>query len=304
MGWSPRQGISAKQIFKGLMLLSVFCLFLPQRLTDSLDHALAWLLEPFTKSGRQLSLAVTDRLQPQETEEVSARQYEQLRRQYQQAVNKIVNLEQELHQQQELNVQLAGLRQQFGLARARLIAAQVVGSDSSSWSQRVILNQGSLQLIREGQLVLSRAGEAQEGMSTGKGADNFQMCVVGRIDEVGLRTSKLQLVTDAGFGLPVFIKSHWQRQESWRGEGVLTGGGMGQVKVTLVRADYPVRVGDAVLACSDPKTLPVELLVGQVSSCEPDKDNPVFWRIAVRPATEPHTLREVVVVDARGRENK
>lgn len=297
MGWSPRRDISSKQLFKWLMALSVLCLLLPDWMTDNLDHVFSLLLGPLSRPGRQMSLAVTDQIRQDKNTSVSPEQYEKLGRQYQQAVNRLINMEQELRQQQELNLQLSGLRQEFGLARAHLIVAQVVGSDSSGWSQRVLLNRGSLGLIQAGQIVLSYADGGGQSPAAAERMDKYQMCVVGKIDDVGLRTSKLQLITDASFSLPVFIEPRWDRAESWRADGVLRGMGMGQVKITLARADFPVRAGDAVLACSDPQLLPVELLVGYVSSCEPDEDNPVFWQVTVQPAADPHTLREVVAVN-------
>jgi cell shape-determining protein MreC len=297
MGWSPPRDLTSKQLFKWLMVISVVCLLLPSWLTDSLDHALSLLMGPLSRQSRQMSLAVTDQLHQSKKKQVTPQQYEQLLQQHQRAVNQIVNMEQELRQQQELNLQLSGLRQKFGLARPHLIAAHIVSSDSSNWSQRAILNQGSLQSIQKGQIVLSRTDGIEKQSINSDQVDAYQMCVVGRIQDVGLRTSQLQLITDGSFSLPVFIEPRWDRKETWRADGVLRGAGMGQVKVTLVRADFPVRVGDPVLACSDPKLLPVELLVGQISSCKLDEDNPVFWRVTVKPAADPHTLREVITID-------
>ena len=79
---------------------------------------------------------------------------------------------------------------------------------------------------------------------------------------------------------------------------------MGKAKVTLVRADFRVQAGDPGLAYSDPKYLPVELLIGYVSSCEVDENNPVFWQVMVRPAADPHALREVVVVNTMVQEKQ
>lgn len=126
------------------------------------------------------------------------------------------------------------------------------------------------------------------------------MCVVGRVQKAGVKTSDLQLVEDAGFSLPVSIVGHWSRKEDWRAEGMLRGQGMGKMQVSMVPVEgHPVKPGDLVLACGKPEYLPVDMIVGVVWQCQADDANPLMWKITVIPVANLSSLSQVVVLDCR-----
>jgi cell shape-determining protein MreC len=298
MAWKTKHSISAKQLFKWLMLFSVLCLFLPRSLTDRLDQAVSSVVGPLSGGARQFSLTVTDKLPQPGPSTVPAEQYQHLKAKHEQAAIKITNLQEELQQQRELNLELSGISQEFGLARARLIIANVTGSDSSDWPQTLQLDQGNEQHLRNQQLALSLAKPTEAGPDNLlESNDIYQMSVVGRISNTGRSTSTLQLITDSEFSYPVSVVPRWDRQEDWRADGHLYGKGMGKMTVRFISNKYPVKPGDTVLACSNPKYLPVEMLIGWVQNCRLNNQNPVVWEITVVPVSRLHNLRRVVIID-------
>ncbi len=306
--------ITTKQIFAWLMVLSVVLLLLPRSLTDRLDNAFMLLLGPLSGGGRNLALQVSGDSQGTVSSGGSSGNYERLRVMYNEAFCELTNVRQELGKLQNQHVRWSGLRQEFGLARARLIVAQVLGQDSTNWSKQIYVNRGSLDHVQKGQMVLGtvrgvdeadgvRKADESGGEQEEAGKKLYQKCVVGRVKQVGLKICTVQLLVDDGFSWPTFVEPRWDRRQQWhqdRADGVLRGGSHGEVKVTMISTEYPVQAGDAVVACSDPEYLPVAMLVGRVKHCERDRDNPVLWQILVEPAVDLNTLSEVVIVDAVG----
>ncbi|MCH7516352.1 MAG: hypothetical protein IIB08_04375, partial [Bacteroidetes bacterium] len=169
------------------------------------------------------------------------------------------------------------------------ILADVVGSDTKR--RREFLNQGSRDSVKSGQMVLALPHDGLTD-SVDQEMDVYQMCVVGRISEVSSHNSQLRLLNDPDFRLPVIVEPAAPRGESWRADGILQGQKMGKMVITMVEVkEYPIQTGDRVLACSDPRTLPIEMIIGHVQFCLPDKDNPVLWRIVVEPLMDLHTLK-------------
>ena len=125
--------------------------------------------------------------------------------------------------------------------------------------------------------------------------DIYQNAVVGRIIDVGLSTSSMQLLTDPKSRLKVVIVPV-DRQGGARVNGILNGLGMGRLSVSMVPITSPVEVGDAVLICAGRDILPIEMLVGFVKSRKPGTDPPVIWQIEVTPAVELNQLREGGIV--------
>jgi cell shape-determining protein MreC len=290
--------LTSKQVFTWMMVLSFVFFLLPQRWTDKLDHFFSALVGPFSKSSRQMTLLVTENLPQPGQPDVSAQQYYKLQERLFNAEKERINLLQANHDLQEALERISGVRQKFGQARALLIDASVIAGDSTNWRYCKKLNQGSLHHIAEGQIVLGPMASAVKETAPDSIESLCQMCVVGRINNVGLNYSSLQLINDAGFRWPVVIEPNPNRGEVWRANGVLKVKSLGEISVTMVEErGHPVRVGDSVLACSDPRYLPVETLLGTVKLCERDKGNPLMWHIMVEPAADLHSLNNVLVVN-------
>lgn len=286
---------SHRQVFTWLIVFSIACLFLPKRLTDNLDEALSLVLRPLGQKSRWVSLAATGKVRQWESGAV--KQTEQGELEKRRGQNRLINLTEELGHQRALVMQLSGLRQKFGLARARLIEARVVGDDSSGWRQIKRLDQGSLHHLAAGQVVLGGVDGYRGDTNSGAG-DVYQMSVVGMIKAAAIKSSTLQLINDPGFRMEVFVEPAPGRNEQWRAKGMLRGEGMSEISVKMVSASYPVRKGDVILTSLEEKYLPTGMVVGSVKSCKRDDENPVLWRIGVEAQCDLGSLQRVIVVDA------
>ena len=290
---------SSKKVFTWLMVLSVVAVLLPRRLTDGLDFVLTSTLKPMTSLSRGWGLSVTKNLEFAEPGSVPIDQYRQLEERTKRQRN---NLLQEIRQLKEWNAALTGLRQTFGMAQASFIIAGVIGSDTSNGRRIEHLNQGVEAGVEVGQIVLGM--DPHDGSSDQTSGQSIsQMFVVGRIKQAGSkggRSTKLELLNNSGFRLPVVIVPRQGRQEDWRGQGVLEGHGMGRIVVKMVEIEgHAVQPGDIVMACSDPRRLPVEMVIGSVGDCQADRSNPLLWEIQVKPAVDLHQLGQLVIVNTK-----
>lgn len=282
-----------KRLFRYLMLLSLIMVFLPSSWTNRVDHFFSFLLSPLSGASRNLTLAATDTLRRQ-GQAVSQQSYLELEEAYRASQARCVNLAEALRAQEEWTAELSGIRQDYGLTRGILIDADVVGEDSGG-GHMLTLNQGSIQRIRPGQIVLGMVRwQEVQGEQT---VDYFQMSVIGRIKESGMWSAKAQLLSDPAFRLRVDIIPAPGSTAAWRTSGVLQGGGKGDVLVTMVNSTIPVGPGDTVVAQPAADLLPAAMMVGTVRRCERDDQSPMNWRILVQPAVELHRLTRVVVVD-------
>ena len=268
-----------------MMIFSALCLLLPRSLTDKLDHTFSQLIGPLTKQSRDLTIMVTEEVRDNPSPSISPLEYE------------LINLRQKVRLLEEEKRQWAGLQEEFGQARTRLILANVIHRDSAVWSQGAFLNCGSDDNIQKGRIVLGTVAKNDSQSQTEMQNNLYRHCVVGKIKETrGANISTLQLLTDADFQISVFIEPRWNRKEDWRANGILMGDGKSGIEVKMIRADFPVKVGDPVLACSHPEFLPVAMVVGIVKSCRRDLNSAVFWHITVEPAADLNSLQQVAVI--------
>jgi cell shape-determining protein MreC len=106
--------------------------------------------------------------------------------------------------------------------------------------------------------------------------------VWGKIAEVGLHTSTVQRVTDAGYRDLVQLTTHQDGRLQFAARGMLVGQGAALCKIELVEATAPVTVGDLVYTASD-GALDVPLMYGRVSRLE-RKAGDAHWEIWMEPA--------------------
>lgn len=283
---------NSKRLFTWLMVASVAAvLFLPTSFSDGLGHLFSTLVSPFNFSGRSLSLAAVGKLRPDQPQTVPAEAYRRLQVQ-------LINLKQEFNELAEFTSRVQRLRQGFGMARAKLIDARVVGADTITWRRvnKVVvtrkLDQGGLHQINPDQIALAFIPGQDDAA-----ADSYAWCVVGKILSSGVATANLQLACDTEFSLGVFVEPAPHREENWRAEGVLYGDGSDGMVCVVSKSDNPIRLGDAVVACSDPATLPIATLIGHVRQCRPDEKNPLRLKIAVAPAVDLNELNRVLIVN-------
>lgn len=128
------------------------------------------------------------------------------------------------------------------------------------------------------------------------------MAVVGRISQenLGPRTSCIQLLNDPGFYMPVVIVPGPNRNENFTAQGFLQGRGLkemtAQFEVKRVPSTYNIEPGDAVLIHA-PNILPIDMVAGIIKDRTYDEKTAIEWKIQnIQPALNFNDLQEVYVI--------
>jgi rod shape-determining protein MreC len=149
--------------------------------------------------------------------------------------------------------------------------AAIISRDPSPYRHFIIISAGRREGLEPGMPVIT-AGSA----------------LVGRVSEVGLRTSKVQLLTDSASAVNVRIQS-----------SRVTGLAEGQPDAGLVMTQIPLEttlnVGDIVLTSGLGGNLPRSLVVGQVAEVT-RRDIDLFQSARLRPAVDFNRLELVLVI--------
>jgi len=149
--------------------------------------------------------------------------------------------------------------------------AAVIGRDPSPYRQFVTINAGS-----------------REGLAAGMPVVAAGAALVGRLTEVGLRSSKVQLLIDSTSAVNI-------RVQSSRVTGLAEGQPDGSLLMTQIPLDAELNVGDIVLTSGLGGNLPRGLIVGQVTSVT-RRDIDLFQSAALRPATDFNQLELVLII--------
>ena len=112
--------------------------------------------------------------------------------------------------------------------------------------------------------------------------------LVGRVAEVGLRSSKVQLLVDSTSAVNVRIQSS-------RVTGLAEGQPDAELSMTQIPLDATVNVGDIVLTSGLGGNLPRSLIVGQVTDVS-RRDIDLFQSARLRPAADLNRLELVLVI--------
>ncbi|MBN1391944.1 MAG: rod shape-determining protein MreC [Sedimentisphaerales bacterium] len=248
--------LSKKMLFTWFILGGLIVLFAPQNLTNKFQFAFANIFRGPLSIGRNISLSA--HTQSQTEEAVSRIKYDQLQ-------NHLANITEELNRERQKVESLSGLRNRRPLEGAKLLLADVVTLSAEG----LIINRGHNDEVQKGQFVLG---------------DNS---VIGTISAVSPRTARVELITEGTSNMAVEIGGL---------KTVIEGDGKNSVKVRLVSTKHKVKVGDNVYACKQPGFLDSPMIIGTVSQCKRNDENPLLWDITVKPACDIERLNDVTVI--------
>jgi len=145
------------------------------------------------------------------------------------------------------------------------ITARVIGDTGGAFVHSMLLNAGTHDGVRKGQAVI--AGEA----------------LVGRVAEVGERSSRVLLLTDINSHLPVML-------EGSRAKAILTGENTDRPRLNYLSQNTNAAPGDRVVTSGHGGVFPPGMPIGVISSVQ---DGIVH----VEPFVHRHQLEYVTVVD-------
>lgn len=150
--------------------------------------------------------------------------------------------------------------------------ARIISGSSDSWSATVEIDKGTTSGIAVGMPVTDSAG------------------VIGQVIECGPITSRVRLITDENSGVSAMV------QQS-RAQGVLKGSATGSLRLTLIRTDQTVQIGDTVITSGLGGVFPKGLPLGKVTNVE-KTPGALYYEIVVEPISSAATLEEVLVITA------
>lgn len=251
--------VSRRMLFTWFMLGGLILLFTPHSLTNKLQFGFARIFRWPLSFGRSISLAA-HRRQPL-TDGLTEAQYQ----------NYIANLEEELWQECQKVEKLSGLRNRRAFEGAKLVVADVITATINDSRGELIINRGQDDGVAKGQYVL--------------GLNN----VIGTVSETASRTAMVKLVTDPTSKIEIkMAESNIKR--------IMQGAGSNSAKIWLLSKEHRVKTGDRVFACKTPGLLDGALIIGKVTGCKTDEENPLLWDITVEPSCNAGALENVAVI--------
>lgn len=188
--------------------------------------------------------------------------------------NEVSNLQSQVIQMQEQLREAEVLYSLLDFARARpqdqYIAAAVIGKDPSPFLHYVIIDHGSDDGVQYGMPVVTQQG------------------LVGRVDAVTARASRVQLITDPESIVNVRLQN---QNEDAQVEGSITG----EITLGMVSQNIALNPGDILLTSGLGGNYPTDILVGQVINVE-KTENELFQTASVQPVIDLTALRAVLVI--------
>jgi len=148
---------------------------------------------------------------------------------------------------------------------------EVIGVDPNPYLRYITINVGSRHGVEQGDPVV------------GAGAG-----LVGRVAEVGPRTSKVQLLTDSDSSVAVLLQTS-------RVTGLVVGQPDGTLRVKYIPQDEEIEVGDIVLTSGLGGVMPKGLVVGEVTEVQ-GEDYELHQEAIVEPAVDFRRLELVLVI--------
>jgi len=112
-------------------------------------------------------------------------------------------------------------------------------------------------------------------------------CIVGTISDIFPQISKaeVKLLADPKSIIPVKVAGL---------KSIMKGSGNNSAKIEMVK--NKVEIGESVFALKKPGFLDAPMIVGKVSECSRNQENPSLWDITVVPACNIEQLEDVAVI--------
>ncbi len=242
------------------ILTGLILLFAPQGLTNNFQSTFAHIFRLPLSFGRGISLSAST--QQSSADVVSRREYNKLQ-------NHLANVTELLNQEQLKNQKLSGLRSKYAWEGVKYVVADVITSANDSGRNELIISCGEKDSIKQGQFVLG---------------DNS---IIGIITKVGPRTACVKLICDKNLKMAVKI-------DGTKINRVMQGNGDNSAKIQLMK--HKVKIGKNVLASKKTEFLYASMVVGKVSKCKRNEENPLLWDVTVKPVCDIDRLSDVAVI--------
>lgn len=162
---------------------------------------------------------------------------------------------------------LLGLQSLYDL---KSTGARIISGSTDSWSSTITIDKGSSSGIAVGMPVTDSNG------------------AIGQVVKCGATSATVRLITDENSSVSAMVQSS-------RAQGVLRGSVDGTLRLTLVRTDQTVEVGDTIVTSGLGGVFPKGLPLGTVTSVERTSGS-LYYDIEVEPLASPTSFEEVLVI--------
>lgn len=170
---------------------------------------------------------------------------------------------------------LLGLQSLYNLQST---GARIISGSTDSWSSTVTIDKGSSAGLSVGMPVTDSNG------------------AIGQIIKCGPTSATVRLITDENSAVSAMIQSS-------RAQGILKGSVDGTIRLTLVRTDQTVEVGDTVVTSGLGGVFPKGLPLGTVLSVERTSGS-LYYEIEVEPLASAESFEEVLVITSLTEDQK
>ncbi|OHB56906.1 MAG: hypothetical protein A2173_00480 [Planctomycetes bacterium RBG_13_44_8b] len=181
------------------------------------------------------------------------------------------NLQAEFFEQKKQIEELGKVRMTEPDPAAGLVLAKIINRRKNEF----IINRGSADGLKKGQYVLG---------------DN---AVIGFIEQVSADISSVRLISSSLCKLHVRISAP---DVNAYFNGTIQGDDKDGAKIMNVPKKYNIKTGYLVYAAPKAGFLQSPRIIGHISQCVIDRDNPVVWDISVKPAYEFENITNVAVI--------
>jgi rod shape-determining protein MreC len=254
-------------LFISLFMTGLIFLFAPQKITSKFQFAFVRVFCRPLSIGRDISLSaygIMASAEGSQEDVVSRTRYNKLH-------NRLANMTEWLKQERQKVESLSGLRNRTVWQGVDFVLADVITSVNDKLHSELIINRGDEDGLAVGQYVIANES------------------IIGAICKTDTRTARVRLITDPASQIAVKI-------EGLNKDRILQGTGDNCAKVKLLPTKYKVEVDEVVYARKKPGFLSTPVILGTVTQCESNNDNPLLWDITVKPACDIGNLTEVSVI--------
>lgn len=181
-----------------------------------------------------------------------------------------------VHQMSEAEAEAKRLRDLLSLSEklpVETVTARVLVRPATPWAQTCTIGAGSADGVKVGSAVVSGRG------------------LVGMVFTMQPRTSQVLLLRDPTSSVASLV-------QRTRAPGICSGDGGEMLRMMYIPLASDVRKGDSVLSSGDGGVFPKGIIVGTVESVT-TQSHEHFKTALIRPAVEPRSLEEVLVVVER-----
>ena len=259
--------VSGRMLFIWFMLAGLIFFFAPPKITNKFQFGFIRIFHKPLSIGRNISLS-TSRLMASEqsiTEDTVSRE------RYNRLHNHLANVTEWLKLERQKVEKLSGLRDRPVWKGVDFVIADVIAASVNGLRGELIINRGQKDGLTKGQFIMANES------------------IIGTICKVDSRTAQIKLISDPTSEMAVKIAT-------LNMDRIMHGDGNCSAKVKLVPTKYNVKVGDIVYAQKRPGFLSSPVIVGTVSECKSNDENPLVWDITVQPVCDIKSLTDVAVI--------